>query len=65
MSEKIYSDKNCHAYCHYRKQCRYAKGETGIDPEDCAMYWRIDDIVNGDGYDTPKRRKDDDYDDFD
>lgn len=39
-------NKNCHEYCHYRKQCRYAKGQNGIDPEDCAMYWKIEDIMN-------------------
>ena len=37
--------KNCHTYCPYAKYCRYAKGENGIDPDDCAMYWKIDDLM--------------------
>lgn len=63
MSE-IDPNKNCHNYCHYRKQCRYAKGENGIDPEECAMYWRIDDIVNETDFDT-RRRKERETDEFD
>lgn len=43
---EIDPNKNCHEYCHYRKQCRYAKGQNGINPEDCAMYWKIEDIMN-------------------
>ena len=39
-------NKNCHCYCNYAKYCRYAKGENGIDPDDCAMYWKIDDLMN-------------------
>lgn len=46
MQEINNPNTNCHNYCPYRKQCRYAKGETGIDPEDCAMYWKIEDILN-------------------
>ena len=56
--------KNCHSYCHYRKQCRYAKGENGINPEDCAMYWKIDDIMNEtDDIREEQRRSRGDYED--
>lgn len=37
--------KNCHEYCRYGKQCRYLKGENGFDPDECAMYYKIDDIM--------------------
>lgn len=37
---------NCHTYCQYAKSCRYAKGENGLKPEDCAMYWKIEEIIN-------------------
>ena len=38
-------NKNCHAYCFYRKQCRYAEGSKGLDPEDCGMYYRLEDLM--------------------
>lgn len=38
--------KNCHEYCLYRKQCRYAEGSIGQDPEECGMYYKIDDLMN-------------------
>ena len=37
--------KNCHEYCRYGKQCRYLKGENGFDPDECAMYYKIEDIM--------------------
>lgn len=56
-------DKNCHEYCHYRKQCRYEKGANGIDPDDCPMYWKIDDLMNDarmEDMEERKRREEDD-----
>lgn len=38
-------NKNCHEYCRYGKQCRYIKGSNGMDPDECAMYYKIDDIM--------------------
>ena len=38
--------KNCHEYCHYAKQCLYVKGEIGLIETECAMYWKIEDIMN-------------------
>lgn len=40
----IIPDKNCHEYCWYGKYCRYLKGEIGADPEECAMYYKIEEI---------------------
>ena len=37
--------KNCHVYCRYGKQCRYLDGKTGQDPEECYMYYKIEDIM--------------------
>lgn len=39
-------NKNCHEYCIYSKMCRYCKGENGIDPYDCAMFYKLDDLNN-------------------
>ena len=36
---------NCHEYCRYRKQCRYCDGKVGLDPDDCAMYAKIEDLM--------------------
>ena len=38
--------KNCHEYCPYRKQCRFREGEIELDPYDCSMYYKLDDIIN-------------------
>ena len=38
--------KNCHEYCPYGKMCRYCKGEVGLEPYDCTMYYKLDDINN-------------------
>ena len=39
-------NKNCHNYCQYGKMCRYVKGENGRNPDDCAMYYKLDDLNN-------------------
>ena len=36
---------NCHNYCRYGKYCRYAEGSIGMNPEECAMYYKIDDLM--------------------
>ena len=46
MPEWCPYNKNCHSYCNYAKHCRYAKGEIGLIPEECARYWKIEDILN-------------------
>ena len=58
--------KNCHTYCPYAKYCRYAKGENGIDPDDCAMYWKIDDLMNDakDMMEEERKAKGEDDDDW-
>ena len=38
-------NKNCHEYCRYAKCCRYLKGANGVDPEECAMYYKIEDLI--------------------
>ena len=38
--------RNCHEYCHYAKYCRYEKGTDGMNPDECAMYYKIDDLMN-------------------
>lgn len=38
--------KNCHNYCRYGKMCRYVKGCDGMNPDDCAMYYKLDDLMN-------------------
>lgn len=38
-------NKNCHEYCRVAKCCRYLKGENGMDPDECAMYYKIDDLL--------------------
>ena len=39
------SNQNCHNYCRYGKYCRYVDGATGTNPEECAMYYKIDDLL--------------------
>lgn len=39
-------NKNCHEYCPMAKCCRYEKGGNGWDPEECAMYYKLDDLRN-------------------
>ena len=42
---KIDPNKNCHEYCRYGKYCRYVEGTNGFDPDECAMYYKIDDLM--------------------
>ena len=37
--------RNCKDYCRFRRCC-YAKGEPGLDPDDCPTAWKIEDILN-------------------
>jgi len=46
MINDIEQGKNCHAYCQYGKQCRFRDGEIGLDPDDCSMYYKLDDLTN-------------------
>ena len=41
----INPNENCHSYCRYAKYCRYHKGSNGADPEECAMYYKIEDLL--------------------
>ena len=41
----INPNENCHAYCRYAKQCRFREGEVGLDPDDCSMYAKIEEIA--------------------
>ena len=41
----VIPDKNCHEYCQYKKQCRYHPGYVGQDPEECAMFYKIEDLI--------------------
>lgn len=38
-------NKNCHEYCRYSRKCKYWKGSNGAVPEDCAIYYKIEDIL--------------------
>ena len=38
-------NKNCHEYCRFGKMCRFLNGEVGLDPEECVMYYKIDDLL--------------------
>ena len=42
---KVNTNKNCHEYCIYAKCCRYAEGSNGLDPFECAMYYKLDDLA--------------------
>ena len=72
MSEIVngkYTDKkatkNCHEYCHYGKMCRYLKGSNGVDPDDCAMYYKLDDLMNeARDMEREQRKESDDYDEW-
>ena len=35
---------NCKNYCRYARYC-YAKGSDGQDPEECAMYYKVEDLL--------------------
>ena len=45
MQNNIDPNKNCHEYCRYAKMCRYLDGSNGMDPDECAMYYKIDDLM--------------------
>ena len=36
--------RNCKERCHYARFC-YRKGWDDLDPDDCAEYWKIDDLL--------------------
>ena len=38
-------NQNCHQYCQYAKYCRYSDGGNGWEPENCAMYCKIEDLL--------------------
>ena len=38
-------NKNCHEYCPVGKCCRFLAGSNGVDPEECAMRWKIEDLL--------------------
>lgn len=38
-------NKNCHEYCPVAKCCRFLKGGNGIDPWECAMRDKIEDLI--------------------
>lgn len=44
--KNIDPNKNCHEYCSYGKMCRYCKGSNGMDPDECAMFYKLDDLMN-------------------
>ena len=63
MMNEIIPNRNCHEYCLYRKMCRYCKGSIGQDPNECSMYYKLDDLAN-DARDIEKEQRKalDDYD---
>lgn len=57
--------RNCHEYCRYGKYCRYCKGSDGADPDECAMYYKIDDLMNeARDIEREQRKGLDDYDEW-
>ena len=58
-------NKNCHEYCRYGKYCRYVKGSNGADPDECAMYYKLDDLMNeARDIEREQRKALDDYDEW-
>ena len=58
-------NKNCHEYCPYRKMCRYVEGSNGMDPDECAMYYKLDDLMNeARDIEREQRKALDDYDEW-
>ena len=49
------ANKNCHEYCRYGKYCRHCDGNNGMDPEGCAMFYKIDDLM----FDASEQAKED------
>ena len=39
-------NKNCHEICRFGKVCLYKKGINGMNPDDCAMFYKLDDLRN-------------------
>ena len=41
--------RNCHEYCHYAQACNMMlhghPGTIGMNPEECAAYYKIEDIL--------------------
>ena len=48
--------RNCKERCHYSKYC-HQKGWDDLNPDDCAWYYKIDDLLNDARYENH-----DDYD---
>lgn len=67
VNPDIDPNKNCHEYCRYRKQCRYEDGSNGKDPDNCPMYYKIDDIMNEarDMAREDRKRRDEEEDEYD
>ena len=60
-----YPGRNCHEYCLYGKMCRYCKGSNGLDPSECGMYYKLDDLANdAKDIEREQRKSLDDYDDW-
>ena len=58
-------DRNCHEYCRYGKYCRYLKGGDGVNPDDCAMSYKIEDLLNyARDVEYEQRKALDDYDEW-
>lgn len=52
-------NKNCHEYCPVGKCCRFLTGGNGVDPDECAMRYKIEDLLQ----DARTASNDDDDDD--
>jgi hypothetical protein len=58
----------CKDYCRWAQHC-YAKGEIGLDPDDCPTAWRVEelaasewdshDIVDDSSYQQDEEEEDD------
>ena len=53
-------DRNCKEYCRYAQYC-YTKGAVGMDPEDCAMFFKIDDLLMDARYSRDDYDPDEEY----
>ena len=38
-------NKNCHEYCPMGKCCRWLEGGKGVDPDECAMKYKLEDLA--------------------
>lgn len=36
--------RNCKDYCRFAQHC-YIKGGEGVDPDECPMYFKIEDLL--------------------